>query len=233
MRVCVCVEARLLAAFVKQKSVSMLKWLNEKYSVKPHMRDQQHIIIAWMTAGLCPIRSLCADPCPNVACVLLIIKPVRVLWKQHYDIFGLVFAFCSRPCGTSSTLFRHLCCCHKLGIKGLLKRASSKWTWQLSQGVLMWVDMQINISHHQPVVGGATRHNPCHMWFGPHEKPGLTNVDSIYFPHSLFQNRAAANRKILHQNDIMPELFLMPFGSSGSLQNKLDRWYMQLLDCII
>lgn len=57
----------------------------------------------------------------------------------------------------SSSVLRHLCrgSCQKLCIRAPPRRPLLNEPDSASQGAVIWVDMQINISHHQPLVVGA------------------------------------------------------------------------------
>ncbi len=148
---------------MKQKSVSMLKWLIGKYSVQAHLMHQATYSLCMNNCRFVPLNTsfVCSFLHHWRRCVFDF-KPTNRLWKSLDSVmlFACVFSLLCIVFSTLrdfSPLLLHLCSrfCHKLGIKGPFKRASSKWTWQQSQGVVIWVDMQINISHHQPLVGGA------------------------------------------------------------------------------
>ncbi|CAB1423784.1 unnamed protein product [Pleuronectes platessa] len=81
-------------------------------------------------------------PSHNVACNI----------SPSMAVFELAPPSLSTVSGTAAHCSGH---CHKLGVKGPLKRLLLNELDSKSQGVVIWVDMQINILHHQPPVGGA------------------------------------------------------------------------------
>lgn len=123
---------------------------------------KQLIPFAWITAGLCPACSICVRLLTPLKTVYF--KPGNILGEslQHYAfLFVFFFSFSHAHCVSTLRDFFPLLLllwsgyCHTFGIKGPLKRLLLNELDSKSQGVVIWVDMQINISHHQPLVGGA------------------------------------------------------------------------------
>lgn len=153
--VCVCVrvsQAKLLAVYMKQKNVSMLKWLIGKYSVQANvMRQATYFLCMNNFRFMLWIQALYVASfiTKNTLTSILFFECMMIFYE---NLFLCTCALCSTLRDFSAPLLWLL---PQAWHQRTIKEPSSKWTWQQSQGVAIRADMQINISHHQPMVGGA------------------------------------------------------------------------------
>lgn len=73
-----------------------------------------------------------------------------------------------------------------------IKTSFAKWTWQQSQGEVIWVDMQINISHLPLLVGGAWGQHGAgaggsqyRQWCKPQEKLTKFYISKSWFKQTF------------------------------------------------
>lgn len=141
-----------------KNSVAMRKLLIGKYNVQAHLIHQATYslcvnnwrVLPWIQFSFLPNQRQCIS----------YFKPSKRKWSSPNSILlfaCMFFVYCVfNPGGLLLTSpARLLWLLPKALHQRAIKKATSKWTWQKSQGVVIWVDMQINISHHQPLVVGA------------------------------------------------------------------------------
>lgn len=108
-----------------------------------------------------------------------------------------------------------------------IKASFAKPTWQQSQGVVIWVDMQINISNLQLLVGGARGQ---HRWWGGdtvndvnHKKSSESSAlakCSLHPPFTVAEKTKPKNRKrtlILKRKSLEIRKMICPCRKSFSL----------------